>query len=86
MKREVKQNQFARIKLHLNSFADKKTPSGKTSYPFKIQLPDNLPPTVFCKSAKIKGLLALTKYSLIAELDTQSKITQEKSVVILKQI
>lgn len=54
-KKESKVTQFARVKLVLKNFEDKRTPSGLTSYPFQMQLPADLPPSCFCKS-KVKSL------------------------------
>ena len=34
LRSETTQTQFARIKLLLTNFADRKTPAGKTAYPF----------------------------------------------------
>jgi hypothetical protein len=68
LKRENRTTQFAKIKLHLTSFADKRVPSGKNAYPFSIRLPQNLPPTECCKHMKIRGLMLKTYYVLVAEL------------------
>ena len=50
MKREVQSNQFARVKLQLTTFPERKIPAGKTAYPFQMSLPVDLPPSITCKS------------------------------------
>ncbi len=75
MKKQTNSNTFAKVKLVLANFLDKHTPAGRTSYPFQLKLPQELPPTVFCKSNKAKSLKASTKYILTAELSGDTVIT-----------
>lgn len=77
MKKETHSNTFAKVKLVLTHFLDKQTPVGRTSYPFEIKLPDEMPPTVFCKSHKAKSLRAATRYILTAELSGGVAIRQD---------
>ena len=55
-KKEEKVTQFAKVKLTLKNFEEKRTPEGKTCYPFRINLPADLPPSVFAKSCKVMSL------------------------------
>jgi hypothetical protein len=73
-KKEVISTQFARVKMNLKTFDERKTPSGRTSYPFKMQLPHDLPPSTFCKSFKAKSLQAKVRYYLVAEIVGGAKI------------
>ncbi len=70
------------MKLVLTHFVDKQTPVGQTSYLFQLNLPKDLPPTVHCKSNKVRTLVASTKYILTAELTGGTPITQDLEVII----
>lgn len=83
LKSESTQSQFARVKLPLTNFADRQTPAGKTAYPFQIALPNDLPPSNVCKSEKIKGLKAETRYILTAEIvGAGQKHTEEQELLV----
>jgi hypothetical protein len=51
------------------------------AYPFSIQLPEDLPPTIFHKSNKVKALQASLRYYLIAELVKESSTIKSESEV-----
>lgn len=84
MKKETNLNTFAKVKLVLTNFIDKHTPTGRTSYPFELKLPKDCPPTVYCKSNKVRSLNATTKYILTAELSGGTVTTQDMEVVIFR--
>jgi hypothetical protein len=67
-KKETFETQFAKVRLSLKNFEKQCTPQGKTSYPFQMMLPADLPPSTFCKSARVKSLQAKVRYFLVAEI------------------
>ena len=68
LKKDRETVEFAKVKVNLKTFDKKRAPKEKTSYPFSLQLPQDLPATNVCKSAKIKSLQAKIRYVLIAEI------------------
>lgn len=58
LKRSHKTNQFAKVLLKLQNFNGSTTPSGRVAYPFSLNLPEDLPPSTFMKSSKVRGLQA----------------------------
>jgi hypothetical protein len=64
----LNENKLAAVDLTLAQF-NSSAPSGKTGYNFSIDLPENLPPSIYLKSEKGNGLQAKLSYLLVAEVE-----------------
>ena len=56
--------ELAHVELILEKFVD--SPTGVTEYPFQINLPKGLPPSVLVKTPQIEGLKATHQYFVCA--------------------
>ena len=83
LRRSFQENRFVEATMLIAKFGSNFTEDSKCAYPFKINLPENLPQTIHFNSQKIQGLQGNLCYFLVAELYDGEEVTEAYDCEVL---